>query len=101
MLEHNDTTGDKTRMKTKQETSKTRNKARLHKFQQMQQCKKNAMTCNDNCQQENKMSVHRTEIYTDYIRTKFTQMGQKTWTQTNVAKFQTKPDDKIWKCTLE
>ena len=47
------------------------------------------------------MSVHRTEIYTDYIRTKFTQIGQKTWTQINVAKFQTKPDDKIWKCTLE
>ena len=100
-MEHNYTTGDKIRMKTKQETRKTRNKARLHKFQQMQQCKTNAMTCNDNCQQENKMSVHRTEIYTDYIKTKFTQIGQKTWTQINVAKFQTKPDDKIWKCTLE
>ena len=31
-------------------------------------------------------------------KTKFTQIGQ---TQINVAKFQTKPDDKIWKCTLE
>ena len=47
------------------------------------------------------MSIHRTEMYTEYIRTKIKQIGQKTCTQINVAKFQTKPDDKIWKCTLE
>ena len=60
-------------MKTKQETRKTRNKARLHKFQQMQQCKTNAMTT---ASRKTKQAYIGQKQTLD-IKNKFTQIGQK------------------------
>ena len=56
-LEHKHTTGDKIKMKTKQETRKTRNKARLQDLARCNNAMTNAMTT---ASRKFKMIVHGT-----------------------------------------